>query len=259
VEPLDEIWAPSAFIQSALSRSLAIPIVHMPHGIEVNEIEACSPAELGVPAGRFTFLSMLDLDSYIERKNPRGAVAAFSRAFADDERVALLIKTTNAHRHREEYEDLLAACGAVTNVFIADVTMPRRRVNGLIAACDAVVSLHRSEGFGLILAEAMFLGKPVVATGWSGNMDFMREGNSCPVAFELETLKESHGPYASGQRWAEPDVDHAASLMRRLFADASFAGEIGKRAIATIREEFSPAVAGERYRRRLGRLGLLGD
>jgi len=245
----DEIWAPSAFIQSAVAAKVTIPVVHMPHGVEVNEIEACSPRELGVPEGRFVFLTMFDFGSVEERKNPFGAIEAFRRAGLD---ATLLIKTTGGS------PDDLAKLAA-PNVVVAGRLLTRARVNGLIAACDAVVSLHRSEGFGLILAEAMALGKPVIATGWSGNMDFMDSGNSCPVAYDLVTLDRAYGPYAAGQQWAEPDVDHAASLMRRVFEDASFRTRIGERAKETMRSRFSAAAAGGRYRRRLELLHLLSS
>jgi glycosyltransferase involved in cell wall biosynthesis len=256
-QPLDEIWAPSAFIQSAVSRKVSIPVVHMPHGVEVTELDPCSPEELGVPRGRFTFLCMFDFDSVVARKNPLAAAEAFRRAFPDATTAALLIKTTSADRHRDAHAQLSEALRAVPGVQLVDRTLSRARTNGLIAACDAVVSLHRSEGFGLVLAEAMDLGKPVIATGWSGNMDFMNSGNSCPVAYELVTLDRDHGPYRAGQQWAEPDVEDAAQLMRRVANDAAFRAHIAERGRQTIRTQFSPRAAGERYRRRLQHLGLL--
>lgn len=256
-DPLDEIWAPSAFVQSAVSRKVTIPVVHMPHGVAVTEIEPCSPQELGVPAGRFTFLCMFDFRSVVHRKNPLGAIEAFHRAFAGSSPAALLIKTSHADEHRQEYAELEKRLRGIPNVYLADRMLPRSRVNGLLAACDSVVSLHRSEGFGLILAESMFLGKPVVATGWSGNMDFMNSGNSCPVAYELVTLDRTYHYYAAGQQWAEPDLDHAAHLMRKVFEDAGYRAQIGERARATIRSQFSPEAAGWRYRKRLEFVGLV--
>lgn len=253
----DEIWAPSAFVQSAVSRKVTIPVVHMPHGVEVTDVEACSPEELGVPGGRFTFLCMFDLASVMDRKNPHGAVDAFIRAFRGDGRAALLVKAGRAASYPEQYAELAKHLRELPNVYLTDRMLSRAKVNGLIAACDGVVSLHRSEGFGLILAEAMYFGKPVVATGWSGNADFMNGGNSCPVGYELVTLERDSPPYRAGSTWAEPDVDHAAHLMRRVVDDAGWRAQLGRRARATMRTQFSPEAAGRRYRQRLEFLGLL--
>lgn len=255
--PLDEIWAPSAFIQATLSRKLSIPVVHMPHGVAVSELEPCTPQELGVPSGRVTFLCMFDIESVVARKNPLGAAEAFRRAFAPEEPVALLIKVSHAGAHPEKLRELAESLHGFPNVYLTDRMLTRTRVNGLLSACDAVVSLHRAEGFGLILAEAMDLGKPVVATGWSGNMDFMTPSNSCPVGFELVPLERSYGSYEAGQLWAEPDLDHAAQQMRRLVEEPRWREDVGQRAQATIRSNFSPAAAGQRYRQRLNILGLL--
>ena len=253
---LNEIWAPSEFIAGAVSRSVAIPVVHMPHGIEVTELTPFSPSTLGVTAGRFVFLLTFDFDSFVERKNPVAAIDAFRRAFPRDEGATLLIKTNSGSRHPAALAELQARVSDDPHVHVVDCTLTRGEVNGLIAACDVVVSLHHAEGFGLGLAEAMDLGKPVVATGWSGNVDFMNAGNSCPVAYELVPIERDHGPYAAGNRWAEPDIDHAAWLMGRLVRDSDYRETTGRRARETIRTEFSPKVAGERYRRRLVRLGL---
>jgi glycosyltransferase involved in cell wall biosynthesis len=200
---------------------------------------------------------MFDLASVPARKNPLGAIDAFQRAFSNQSPVALLIKVSHSAEHPREYAAIQEHVRGMPNVYLTDRMLSRARVNGLIAACDAVVSLHRSEGFGLVLAEAMFLGKPVMATGWSGNMDFMNGRNSCPVDYELVTLDRSHGPYAAGQQWAEPDVDHAAQFMRRLFDDAAFRAQIGEQARETMRTHFSPEAAGLRYQQRLRFLGLM--
>lgn len=256
--PLDEIWAPSSFIQSAVSRKVNIPVVHMPHGVEVTTIEPCSPTELGVPPGRFTFLCMFDLDSVVQRKNPLGAVEAFRRAFPAHSNASLLIKAGRGEQHPREYGELAERLREVPNVHLTDRMLPRARVNGLLDSCDAILSLHRSEGFGLILAEAMFLGKPVVATGWSGNMDFMNSSNSCPTGYELITLDRGYRTYEAGQQWAEPDLDHAAHLMRRVVEDDAWRAQLSRQAQQTIRSQFSPRSAGLRYRRRLTFLGLMG-
>lgn len=255
-EPFDELWAPSKFIQATLAAKLRVPVVHMPHGVAVTHVDACSPAELGVPAGRFVFLCMFDFDSIVERKNPLAAIEAFRLAFPNESSAALLVKTTNGDRHPEELAALRERLQTVRGAYLADRALSRSRVNGLIAACDAVVSLHRSEGFGLILAEAMDLGKPVIATGWSGNMDFMTPLNSCPIDFRLVTIEKPYGPYAAGQQWADPDVDHAARSMRRIVEHAAYREQLGLRAQETMRTDFSPRAAGLRYEERLKILGL---
>jgi glycosyltransferase involved in cell wall biosynthesis len=250
-EPLQEIWAPSSFIQSAVSRQTSVPVVHLPHGVEVTQIAPCSPVELGVPDRRFTFLCTFDFGSVVERKNPLAAVDAFSRAFPDSSSVALLIKVSGVAARQSEYAELVARLRGMRGIWISDRWLSRPHMNGLLAACDAIVSLHRSEGFGLVLAEAMYLGKPVIATGWSGNMDFMDATNSCPVGFDLTTLPRAHGGYPAGGQWAEPDIDHAATLMRQVVDDSDRRRVLGQRARRTILTRFSPEAAGRRYRRRL--------
>lgn len=253
--PLDEIWAPSTFIQHALSRLVTIPVVHMPHGVEVTEIATCHPTAFGVPAGRFTFLCMFDVDSVIARKHPQGAVDAFARAFPNPTGQALVVKLRGDAADPRDREALLARLRAVPGVYVVDASLSRARANGLLAACDAVVSLHRGEGFGLVLAEAMSLAKPVIATGWSGNMDFMDDSNACPVRYTMVRLDRALDHYPAGAEWAEPDVDHAAHLMRRLAEDGGWRAALGASAQATMRGAFSPAAAGRRYRDRLSRLG----
>jgi glycosyltransferase involved in cell wall biosynthesis len=121
----------------------------------------------------------------------------------------------------------------------------------LESVCDAFLSLHRSEGFGLGLAESMFLGKPAVGTNWSGNTDFMDARNSCPVDCTLVTLAEDCGPYKAGQRWADPDVDHAAWYLRKLVDDPAWRRRIAEAGRKTITEEFSPQAVGRSYGKRL--------
>ena len=130
-------------------------------------------------------------------------------------------------------------------------TLPRAEIYALQAACDCFVSLHRSEGFGLAIAESMYLGKPVISTDWSASAEFVSDRNGCPVRARLVTLERNIGPYAKGQTWADPDVEHAAWWMQRLVAEPELRAQLGAKARATIEERFAPAVIGQRYRRRL--------
>jgi glycosyltransferase involved in cell wall biosynthesis len=134
---------------------------------------------------------------------------------------------------------------------LIDRPLSRSEAQALQAACDVFVSLHRSEGFGLNVAEAMLLGKPVVVTGWSGNLDFTTARNSCLVDFKLVPLTQDYGPYQKGNRWAEPDIDEAAGYLARLADDPAFRQQLAARGQQTIAEEFSTRRIGARYRQRL--------
>jgi glycosyltransferase involved in cell wall biosynthesis len=118
-------------------------------------------------------------------------------------------------------------------------------------ACDAYVSLHRSEGFGLTVAESMFLGKPVLSTNWSATSEFLDLQNGCPVKYRLVELESTYGPYAKGQTWADPSPEDAARYMLKLVNDPTYANSLGKAAARTIREKFSPARVGSYYEKRL--------
>jgi len=246
----DEIWAPSRFVQEAIAMSSPLPVVRIPHAVEVAADPSLTRKDFGLPENAFLFLSMYDTYSLSERKNPLGAIRAFCQAFeANDMSARLVLKINNSTP--EGIRSLRNVIGAHTNVILLDTVYSRSQVNALLANTDCFVSLHRSEGFGLGPAEAMALGKPVVATNWSGNVDYMRPGNSMPVDYRLITLQEDHGPYLRGQIWADPDIDHAARAMRELVANPQLAAELGAKARLTIEEEFSPAAVGRMIRQRL--------
>jgi len=136
-------------------------------------------------------------------------------------------------------------------------TLDRKDVYALESVCDSFVSLHRSEGFGLGLAEAMYLGKPVIGTNWSANTDFMTQENSCPVHYTLAQIEKDQGPYRAGQIWADPDIEHAAWYMKLLVKDDEYRDRLGAAGQQTIRSEYSPAAIGQRYRQRLDILSRL--
>ena len=149
------------------------------------------------------------------------------------------------------------------NVKMYDAVISRPALNSLMSMCDAYVSLHRSEGFGLTLTEAMSMGKPVIATAYSGNMDFMTPSNSFPVKYRLVDIEEDYGFYTKGCEWAEPDLDHAAELMRHVYAHRDEAAEVGKRAQQDVCSRLHPQTVGRMIRERLLKVneeaGLLGN
>jgi glycosyltransferase involved in cell wall biosynthesis len=170
--------------------------------------------------------------------------------------VTLVIKTINAKAHAEEFAHLKASVADLPDVVFLTDFLSRQEVYELQACCDVLLSLHRAEGFGLAPAEMMFMGKPVIATGWSGNMDFMTPMNSYPVNYELKPLDEAKGVYEAGPVWAEADVEHAAFCLRQVMDDRAKAAEIGRRAAADIRRTHSPEAVGREMRKRLN---LLAD
>ena len=247
----DEIWTPSRFTSDAIGQKLDVPVLTMPHAISFPRPEGDHRQKFGLPADKFIFLFLYDLNSYSERKNPAAVLEAFRRSGLAGRDAALVMKVHNTAGNPGDYARLQAAAAALPGTILITKTLTRAEIYELEAACDCFVSLHRSEGFGLAVAECMYLGKPVISTDWSGTAEYVSTTNGCPVRCQLVTLDRDHGPYAKGQIWAEPDVDHAAEWMSRLFSNRTLARSLGAAARTTIEERFSPLAIGTRYRRRL--------
>lgn len=247
---VDGIWVASRFVQDAISAKANCPVVNI--GLPVNALPIDPRRErFGIPPGRFMFLASCDLHSYLARKNPLGAIQAFRAAFGDRTDVELVLKISNPQADPSALEMLEASAGDRGNIRMLTGLLRRRDVVDLLATADCFVSLHRSEGFGLSLAESMALRKPVIGTAYSGNVDFMRPGNSCLVNYSLIELSQDHGPYRKGQVWADPDLDHAAWWMKRLVENETERTQIGLSGQRTICDEYSDAAIGKRCRKRL--------
>lgn len=247
---LDEVWGISEFTAAALARRLTKPVRAFPLPVVVPEIRRRTRAELGMPEG-FLFLFCFDYDSVFRRKNPLAAVAAFRQAFSDRADVVLYIKTTNAERHAAEAEALRAAAGRRANIVIRDAYVSSADYFSMLDACDCYVSLHRSEGFGLTVAEAMALGKPVISTAYSSTLEFANESNSFPVPAKMVEVGNAAPPYPPHSRWAEPDVAAAAEQMTRVYTDREAAASVGARARADIETLHGPSARGPLLRRLL--------
>ena len=250
----DEIWCPSDFARAAIAEKSPVPVLTFPHAISIaapTESTAALRARLQLPAETFLFLTLFDLNSYAERKNPRAALAAFRDSGLPASAAALVVKVQNLAGNAADFAKLQAFAAAIPGIHFITDTLSRADITALEAACDVFVSLHRSEGFGLAVAECMALGKPVISTNWSATAEFVTIDNGCPVQAKLVTLTENHGPYAKGQTWADPDIAHAAAHMRTLFFDRALYARLGAAARTSIAEKFAPAVIGARYRRRL--------
>jgi glycosyltransferase involved in cell wall biosynthesis len=251
-ELVDEIWVTSPFVRDAIAASTPKPVHIVPIALGVDLPRRYSRGEFGLEDGVFLCLVSFDFNSFMTRKNAEGAITAFGRAFADGRRdVRLLIKTINGERHPEDLRKLINAAARDDRIEVRDGFLDRTGMWALQACCDCYISLHRSEGLGLGMAECMLLGKPVVATAYSGNLAFMDAGNSCLVGYSLVPLEEGEYPAWQGQRWAEPDIDEAALHLRRLADDPAHARRIGQKAQASVRKRLSASASLAAIRARL--------
>lgn len=248
----DEFWVPSDFVHDSLVQITDKRVVKIPKAIEFKPPSSLSREYFGLDPTAFTFLFSYDCHSFPERKNPQAVIAAFKQAFPRTRKdVRLVIKSSHGDRYPDHLADIVSAIAGDFRIRMWDEVMRRDEMYALLASVDSYVSLHRSEGFGLGMAEAMYLGKCVVATGYSGNMDFMSESTACIVDYDLVEVKPGQYPHAQGQVWAEPRVDHAARYMRLLADDPEHAANIGSMAAAYIRAGYSREHAADAIRTRI--------
>ncbi|MEM0952909.1 MAG: glycosyltransferase family 4 protein [Pseudomonadota bacterium] len=250
---LDEIWVPSEFCRDAIAAKADIPVTCLPHSVIAPATPAVADrSKFGLPPEGLLFLTMYDALSVPERKNPEGAIEAFLRSKRERELNAhLIIKVSNLDQSPDHGDALRGLVDAEPTLHLLEGYLTRRDIEQLIATADVFLSLHRSEGFGLGLAEAMLQGKVAIATAWSGNLEFMTSANSMLVRSEPTSIQRSIGPYDAGQHWAEPDLDHAAELINRLDSDTNLAHTLGEAASVTLHRDFSPAAIGQRIAERL--------
>ena len=259
LDRFDEIWAPSKFVFDSISKAVSKPVFHMPLATDLRLTSFLGRRYFDFPESSYLFLFYFDFNSYIDRKNPFAVIGAFeklcsARPDADTRLVIKLNRHIDSRVANLGFPRLIEAvndCQYRDRVIIIDKVISDNEVKNLVRCCDCFVSLHRSEGFGRGMAEAMFLGKPVIATGYGGNLDFMNEANSCLVRYKLIDVEEEQYPCAKGQVWAEPDVDHAVHYMLRLLDDRDHGRKLGETASRHIRTYFSYRAIGLRYRNRL--------
>jgi glycosyltransferase involved in cell wall biosynthesis len=240
---LHEMWVPSQFVLDAVRAAVDLPVRLVPYPVATllplrdDALAASKPA-----SQPFTVLTMFDTHSSVARKNPLAAVRAFSAALGRAKDARLIVKAANADPTGSLWRELTTLAGSAGNISVLTERLSDDAVTALIARADVVLSLHRAEGFGLPLAEAMCLGRAVVATGWSGNMSFMTADNSLPVPCRILPAQDPQGIYdTAGQHWAEPDLDAAVEMLRRLYQDRDYCRTIGEKARSDISARFSAA------------------
>ena len=256
---LNEVWVASEHIAETLRPLTPTPIHTVRVPIVPAEPAEASREQLGMPAG-FCFLFVFDYRSVFRRKNPLGLVEAFCHAFERGSGPSLVIKSICGDEFPAERQALIEAIADRPEIQLVEETITTGEKNAMIANCDCYVSLHRSEGLGLTMAEAMYFGKPVIATAYSGNLDFMTEGNSYLVPFKMTEIGPDANPYPADKQWAEPDLDAAAAAMREVYEHPEGATVRGRRAAEDIRRNHSPEATGQALKARIDevkRHGLL--
>ena len=261
---IDEVWTPSDFNTAVVAAMAPVPARTINHVVEIPGPDKDTPAEhdrtwFGLPDG-FLFLTVFDVGSSLDRKNPFAVIDAFTHNFGTDDpahqHVHLILKFHSGVDDPRALRQLLAHLRGRARIIIRSEKMTDAEMAGLQACADCLVSPHRSEGFGLNIAEFMALGKPVIVTGYAGSMDFTTEDNSFLVAYTLQPLQRQSGPYLPGYLWAEPDEAELSAQMRRVVEHPEEAASRGAAAAATIRQRLSAPAIGATMLARLEELGL---
>lgn len=254
LDRFDEVWAATRFIAQSIEPAVKVPVIHLPLATQLSLTSFRSRRFFGMPESLYAFLFFFDLRSYSARKNPEAVIEAFelflsARPWAQ---ACLVMKVHGAANAPEAAEQLRQRIdGRDERMLLIDRQMTEEEIGALIYSCDAFVSLHRAEGYGLGLAEAMALGKPVIGTGYSGNLDFMDQSVAHLVDYRLVPVERRAYPEWQGQVWAEPDVEHAARLMTMLYDDPAGGRRLGRRGGQHMQAFFSFRAAGLRYVSRL--------
>ena len=246
-----EVWTPSQFCCNAIHRKASIPVFRIPHAVAPPIPTGMGREYFGLAPDRFIFLNAFDVLSVMERKNPLAAIRAFRMAFGSDSRCQLVLKINNAAASPKYVEILKEACYSSNAVRIIPSTLSREEMYALSQCADCAVSLHRSEGFGLFIAEAMYFSKPVIVTNYSGNVDFTRPDNALLVDYKMIHVGRNCEPYAPGSLWADPSVEQAAKHMRTVVENADLRAELSSAGSKFIRSAFSVEAVGQMMRQRL--------
>jgi glycosyltransferase involved in cell wall biosynthesis/SAM-dependent methyltransferase len=253
---VDEVWVASEHIARALRAAVAVPVTTYPVSIEPPAPLAFERADLGLPQDRTLFLFSFDFASTLERKNPLGLIEAYRKAFGQEDGAHLIVKSINGHLYADALSRVVHAAEGRHDITVVDEYYSAEQKAALVGLCDCYVSLHRSEGLGLGMLEAMAQGRPVIGTGYSGNLEFMSSENSYLVPYELVHVPPGCDPYPVDASWAEPDLDVAAAMMRDVLRDPGRAAVVGARAKSDVARLHSPARAGAAVADRLARIRI---
>lgn len=267
---VDELWTPSAFVTNTLKKYTDKPVITIPHCVSAPTNEVFNREYFQLPDDKFLVLIMFDSGSSMERKNPIAAIKAFHEAFgSNNPNVGLVIKINEPELSEKDLQIINHALYEQSqflskepddkqkldeNIYVITGTYSKIEVNSMIACVDAYISLHRAEGFGLVLAEAMFVGTPVIATNWSANTEFMNSDVACMVDYKMVRIPDGVPPFPQGFLWADADVIQAASYMKRLYEEQEFYDEIKNNAMEFVREKLSVHTIAELVKERTNQI-----
>ncbi len=252
---VDEIWAQSHFVEAAYTRLGSPRVKHMPMAVVIPEPREIDRKRFGLPEHDFLFYLMFDGNSWLTRKNPVAGVMAFKQAFArETSGVGLVVKAMNVRDDDPTWRQVRELAVADDRIHIVSERLDRQDTIDFMASCDAYISLHRSEGFGRVIAEAMALGQPVIVTNFSGNVDFCDEETSLLVDGELVPLRAGDYLFHEGQYWCDPDIGIASKQIARAFGDAALRERIARAGRARIKRDYSMAAVARAYEQRLNEI-----
>ena len=253
---VDEVWVPTNFVAAAIQPHTKLPVRVIPYPLRQESPSALDRAAFGIPDDAFVCLTLCDVRSSAARKNPVGAIRAFRKALGNNARALLVVKISNSNDAPEVMAEIKREIGTTANIKLMLNTLSVEDQAALIQCSDTVISLHRAEGFGLVLAEAMLRGKAVIATGWSGNMDFMNMENSMLIGYQLAPIVDPQGIYDHTLgHWAEPNLDEAVTKLQALAEDEELRRKIGASAKRTMSDYFSV----ERFREAISKSLALSE
>ncbi len=236
IDLLDEIWTPSEFTSDSIRKVTNKPVHTIPYNVTAHTDDKYDRKYFGLPEDKFLFLIMFDFNSTMVRKNPVGAIEAYKKAFdVNDDSVGLVIKTSNTDF--DKIESVKKLLEGYKNIYFITEVLEKTAVNSLIKDVDVFVSLHRAEGFGIVMAEAMLVNTVCIATNWSSNIEFMNKDIACMVDYSFVTLEKDASPYRKGSKWADANTDEAAEYMKKLHDDKEFYDTLSTKAKAYIEDK----------------------
>lgn len=253
---VDEVWASTTFLEQAYRQALEVPVYAMPLVVDLPVFKPRSRQFFGLPEDAFIFMYTFDFNSSLVRKNPFDLIKAFQRAFPNvqDLSVALVLKVISLNVKDDLAKQLLATAQRDRRIYLIDTALERADLLALMQSADCYVSLHRSEGFGRTIAEAMLLDKPVITTGYSGNADFCTPETAYIVDYTLRPVAHNEYPHAEDLLWAQPNVETAIEYLRQVIEHPAEARSKTRRAKAFIQQRYSLENVSAVYQQRLSQL-----